>query len=156
MNNKPRDSAGWPLLAKQCGISRQSLLVWRKLPGAPQTPDKAAWLAFIDENDLGQVGNRVSKDREELMRENLAKRNRLLDMEIAVKNRTMVDRASVDAMLLHVATMQKAVLFPALERELPAKAEGRPAAEISVLGREIGDRICAIFSSGIQSWPQQT
>jgi len=128
---------------------------WRKLPGAPQNPDIEAWSTYVSDNDLGVVGNRVSQDREELLREKLTKENRLLDLKIAREEKTSVDRAEVDALLLHIATMQKTVLYPALERELPAKAEGHTAAEISLIGREIGDRLCAIFTSQIESWQQR-
>ena len=128
---------------------------WRKLPGAPQTASIEAWQAFIADNELGTVGNRVSGDREELLKDKLTKEIRLLALKIAREEKTSVDRAEVDALLLHIATMQKTVLYPALERELPAKAEGRTAAEVSLIGREIGDRLCAIFASQIESWQQQ-
>jgi hypothetical protein len=98
------------------------------------------------------MGGRTGKGREELLKENLTKKNRLLDLEIANKERKSVDRTEVDALLLHVATMQKTILFPALERELPPRAEGKTASEISVIGREIGDRLCEVFASTIEAW----
>lgn len=125
------------------------------MPNAPQSPDLESWRAFIDAHELGIVGNRVSKDREQLLKEKLEKENKLLDLKIAREEGTSIDRTAVDALLLHVATMQKTVLYPALERELPAKAEGRTAAEISLIGREIGDRLCAVFSSQIETWQRQ-
>jgi hypothetical protein len=73
-------------------------------------------------------------------------------LQIAREERKSVDRGEVDAMLLNVASLQKAVLYPALERELPAKAEGKTAVEIAVIGREIADRICETLSGAVESW----
>ena len=142
----------WKEIASTLGYSRNAVYAWRKLDGAPQTPDLEAWKAFVAEHDLGVVGNRASKTREGLLVEELTKENRLLDLRIAKEERRSVDRSEVDALLLHVATMQKTVLFPAMERELPPRAEGKTASEISVIGREIADRCCAVMASAIETW----
>lgn len=142
----------WAKLAIRLGVSVPSLTNWRKMEGAPKTPALKAWEEFVDANSLGVSGNRVGRGREELLKENLVKKNRLLDLEISEKEKKSVDRAEVDALLLHVATMQKTVLYPALERELPPRAEGKSASEISMMGRAIADRVCEIFTSSIESW----
>ncbi len=153
--NTPEESGEtWPKLAIRLRVNRTTIWEWRKLEGAPQTANYKAWQEFIAQRELGLASNKTSRGREELLKENLVKKNRLLDLDIANKERKSVDRSEVDALLLHVATLQKTVLFPALENELPAKAEGKSAAEIRVLGREIGDRICDIFSSAIEAWKQ--
>jgi hypothetical protein len=151
MKEKPDD---WGTLCKRLKFSRTAFHGWRKLPGAPQTPDAAAWKAFIAENDLGIVGNRVSKDREELIKEKLTKENRLLDLKIAKEEKTSVDRKEVDALFLHIATLAKTTLYPALERELPPKAEGRTAAEISLIGREMADKIVDQMQRDMEAWAE--
>lgn len=147
----------WSRLAEILQFTVQAISRWRRLPGAPEGPQNvAAWREFIAANDLGIVGNRSSKDREALLIEKLTKENKLLDLKIAKEERTSVARSEVDELLLHVATLQKAVLFPALENELPPRAEGRSAAEISVMGRELGDRICGIFAQAMETWNEGT
>lgn len=144
----------WSKLSNRLRVSAKTVDLWKRLPGAPAEPDYEQWKAFVKERGLGVVGNRVGKSRESLLTENLVKKNRLLDLEIANKERKSVDRGEVDSLLLHVAAMQKTVLFPALERELPPRAEGKTAAEIAILGREIGDRLCDVFTATIEAWKQ--
>ena len=71
MPAKPaKDKAdNWAALAVSLGFTARAMRDWRKLPNAPQTPDEAAWRAFIEEAGLGIVGNRVGKDREQLLTE---------------------------------------------------------------------------------------
>ncbi len=33
----------WKALAAALDVSRESIRVWRRMPGAPETPDLAAW-----------------------------------------------------------------------------------------------------------------
>lgn len=145
----------WSGLASALGFSRVSIGQWRKLPDAPATPDLGKWQEFIAENGLGIAGNRVGPERERLLAENLRHRNELLRLDLAARQRIMVERASVERLLMHVATQQKAVLFAALEREFPGKCVGRTAAEISMLGRELGDRLCLIFQREIENWTDE-
>ena len=144
----------WTKLSIRLGVSIPTLANWRRLPESPKTPALKAWQDFVAQKELGLIGNFVGKGREELLKENLTKKNRLLDLEIANKERRSVDRAEVDSLLLHVGSLAKATLYPALERELPAKAEGRTAAEIALVGREIADRICEVFAANIEQWKQ--
>jgi hypothetical protein len=146
----PKDT--WAKLAIRLRVSRTAIHDWRQLPGAPQEPDPEKWKEFVQANGLGQAGNQTSGQREELLTIAVEKRNRLLDLQIAREERKSVDRGEVDAMLLNVASLQKTVLYPALERELPAKAEGKTAVEIAVIGREIADRICETLSGAVESW----
>ena len=122
------------------------------MPGAPASPNPAEWQQFIEENELGVVGNRLSKDREELLRENVEKKNTLLDLQIDRESRKSVDRASVGALLQRIAAMQKAVLYAALEREYPGKVVGRNAAEIGLLGRQLADRVSDVMQRDLEDW----
>ncbi len=142
----------WSKLAIRLSVSRVSLTEWRKLPDAPDVPDLERWLAFIELMGLGNVGNRVSESREELLKANLTKKNRLLDLQIAKEEKTVVDRSEVDTLLMHISTLAKTTLYPALERELPPRAEGKTAGEITLVGREIADRICEQMARDIEVW----
>jgi hypothetical protein len=142
----------WSLLAKQLQVSKQSIARWRGLPGAPTEPDAPVWRAFIAENGLGVAGNRLSKQRESLLASSVEKKNRLLDIEIAQKERKTIERADVNKLLLRVASQQRAVLYAALEREYPGKVVGRTAAEVSLRGRELADRVCEIMDREIETW----
>lgn len=154
MTKTPENGMTWAKLAIKLGVSVVALRQWRELPEAPEVPDVDRWKAFVEMSGLGVVGNRVGAGREELLKENLVKKNRLLDLEIAAKEKKVVDRAEVDALLLHISTLAKTTLYPALERELPPKAEGRTAAEISLLGRQLADRICDQMSRDIEVWAE--
>lgn len=135
-------------------VSRQTIAEWRKLDEAPQVPNYERWKAFVEMNELGIVGNRVTKDRETLLKENLTKKNKLLDLQIAKEEKRSVDRSEVDSLFMHISTLAKTTLYPALERELPPRAEGRTAAEISLVGREIADRICEQMARDIEAWSE--
>ncbi len=142
----------WGNLSKHLKVSRQSVTEWRKLPGAPQEPASGPWKAFVEEHGLGVVGNRKSHRREFLLESAVEKKNRLLDLEIAQKERRTIYRADVNKLLLHVASQQRAVLYAALEREYPGKVVGRTAGEISQRGRELADRVCDIMNREIETW----
>ncbi len=152
---KEAPKATWGLLAKSLRVSRTAIDAWKKLPSAPSEPDPKAWKAFVTENGLGVVGNRLGRRREVLLEDSVSKKNRLLDIEIANKERRTVDREEVNKLLLHVGSQQKAVLFAALEREMPGKVVGRTASEISAEGRKLALRLCTIFTREVETWQRQ-
>ncbi len=147
----------WPRLAEILGFSRRTITEWRKLPGAPTGPqDIKAWRDFIEVNDLGIVGNRASKSREQLLVEKLTKENRLLELKIAKEERTVVERAAVDQMLLRLGSLQKTLLYQKLEREMPVKAAagGADVEQMRKLGMETADSICELFRQGMTAWEE--
>ena len=148
------DGMTWGKLAIKLGVSTRTLQDWRKLGDAPDRPDLERWAAYIELMDLGSAGNRVSATREQLLKENLEKKNRLLDLQIAKEERTVVDREEVNSLFLHITTLAKTILYPAMERELPPRAEGRSATEISLIGREIADRICDQMARDMEGWAE--
>lgn len=153
MEQKPKHT--WNKLAIHLKVSRTSIENWRQLPEAPEVPDPDRWKAFVEMNELGKtVGNKVTLGREELLKENLVKKNRLLDLEIELKERRVVDRSQVNQMLLRVASLQKTVAFQKLEHELPAKAIafGAPVEEMRGLGREAAEALCEIFAQEMTKW----
>lgn len=144
----------WSKLAIKLGFSVQALKNWRGREGAPKGPDLAAWEKFIDEQELGVAGNRVGVGREELLKANLVKKNRLLDLEIAEKERKSVDRELVNQMLLRASAMLKTVAFQRLEHEMPAKAVamGAPLDAMRTLGREAAESLCDVFAQEMDKW----
>ena len=159
MTDEPTEPAGkvtWPKLAIRLRVSRTSIDNWRKLPDAPQVPDVERWKAFVEMNDLGRPGNRPAAGREELLQENLVKKNRLLDLEIGERERKSIDRTLVNALLLRLGSLQKTVLFQKLEKEMPAKAaaHGAPAVEMAKLGRETADALCELFAQEMDRWQE--
>ena len=154
-NPKPKET--WAKLAIRLGFSYETIRQWRDLPDAPEVPDLERWKAYVEVMGLGQVGNKTSKGREDLLKENLIKKNRLLDLEIALKERKVVDRSAVNQMLLRVASLQKTVVFQKLEHELPAKAVafGAPMDPMRTLGREAAEGICDIFAQEMEKWSNE-
>ena len=152
------DPQTWDQLAKALGVSVVSVNGWRNLPGAPADKDLGAWQAFQAENELGIAGNKGSASREELLKANIEKRNKLLDLQIAKEERTVVDRTVVDEMLLRLGSLQKTVLYQKLEKELPAKAAAHGAAvePMQILGREIADGLCELFGQEMDRWQNST
>jgi len=80
---------------------------------------------------------------------------KILEIKLAREERRSIERSEVNKLFLHVASQQKAVLFAALEREYPGKVVGRTASEISLAGRQLGDRLCAIFTREADQWQKQ-
>lgn len=140
----PGKGPKWSDLAKELGVSRQTLFHWRKLANAPAAPDLEPWEIFVEENDLG-TGKKLSKEREMLLTERVRNQNRLLEIQIAEKERTVVSRAALVAVFTRVAATQRQILYQALVTEYPAQVEGRTMAEIRVLGRDTADRICGLM-----------
>lgn len=150
--NQSKKQPDWGHLADQLKVSRRTLFNWRRLPGAPEATNLAVWQKYVEENSLNISPTKISPGRARLMEENLVKRNRLLDLEISKQERRVIERATVDELLLHVASLQKVVLAQKLEREMPARTEGKSAAERVLIGRAILDEVCGIFSSRATQW----
>lgn len=154
----PNGRDTWAKLAIRLQVSRTSINTWKKLPEAPQVPDYDKWKAFVELMELGHVGNRTTKGREDLLKENLTKKNRLLDLQIAREERTSVDRSVVDQLFLRLGSLQKTVLYQHLEKQMPAKAAGHGAAvePMQALGRETADALCEIFNQEMDKWANLT
>jgi len=149
---KTKKTASWAALAKRLSVSRRSLLNWRRHPGAPSTPDFAAWEEFVLENSLGIAPNKLSPARAKLLEENLRKKNRLLDLQIAAQENKLVSVEAINDFLHKVAFTQKTVFYAMLENDLPPRLAGKTAPEMSIIGRETADRLCEIFSTELDQW----
>ncbi len=53
----------WSKLSEALGYSRTSFVEWRKLPGAPLTPDREAWRRFIKAGGHGQKATDTNSPR---------------------------------------------------------------------------------------------
>lgn len=86
---------------------------------------------------------------------NLEKQNRRLDLEMARIEGTMIELREVDEAFMRIGLLLKAILFAALEQELPAKASGKTPEEIRLIARDIGDRMCECFAAEQTQWNQR-
>jgi hypothetical protein len=91
----------------------------------------------------------------ELKQANLEKQNRRLDIEIKKIEGEMIEMRDVDEAFMRIGLLLKAILFAALEQELPAKASGKTPEEIRLIARGIGDRMCECFATERDKWQQK-
>ena len=80
------------------------------------------------------------------------KEDKILELKLGREERRTVARAAVDDLHLHIATMQKTLLYSMLENEYPGKVVGRTAGEIKMAGRAIADRICEVMQREVEQW----
>ena len=132
-----------------------SLTKWRNLPGAPQKADLVAWQVFVEENGLGMLGRKPSKEREDELTKRVRNQNRLLEIEIAQKENKLVERDGVNALMFQICHFAKITMFQKLENELPAKAAGLLPEEIRMVARGIGDEICDLMRVGFGEWQRK-
>jgi hypothetical protein len=88
----------------------------------------------------------------DLRQENLEKQNRRLDIEIKKIEGEMIEMSEVDGAFMRIGLLLKAILFGALEQELPAKASGKTPEEIRLIARDIGDRMCECYAAERDQW----
>lgn len=145
--------SGERALARILGFHFQTIRKWRRNFG--DTPEKhkdgkkehvQSWRDFIALKGLGETVKVAPKERELLMRENLEKKNKLLDIDIAKAEGKVRTVAEVKALMLSIASKQNSILRQKLENEFPGKLKGLNATEIRAEGRKLADRLCDIFS----------
>ena len=141
-------------LARELGVKRQTIYIWQNLfPNeTPAVTDYDAWRAFCVEKNLTEVGNKIEKDRETLLREKLQEEIKLLKTKNAKEEKTVADRAEVDELFLHISTLQKTILFQRLGRELGPKCQGKTAGEMNAWGLQLANEIADIFTSKVEQW----
>lgn len=140
-------------LANRLGVSTNSITTWKKLPGAPSGWEFEEWKAFMEANGLGIRGaKKIGGERENLLTRKLERETKLLDLRIAKEEGNYIERTAANEFMLHVATMQKTVLYQRLGRELGARGEGKSAAELNALGQAIADEICTIMVNGLEQF----
>lgn len=130
-------------LAGMTSISGRQWREYCKRPGFPAKTERgydvAACLAWKRDNvraraEAGELGP--------LKEQKLEQEVRYLRLKGDREERRMIPRSEVDALLLHIATRQKTLLYQRLETELPPKLDGLSAAETRPILRKVADDIC--------------
>ena len=129
--------------------TRQTLVQWRKLPGAPQERDVVKWKAFVEQN---QLGKRLSGSA--LRDEETRHKIELLKSKIDREQRRVIDREEVNRLLLHVSTDGRTVLYQLMESELPPKLDGMAAAQMRPILREAADSIADRMAGLIERYKE--
>ncbi len=96
--------------------------------------------------------NRYRESVDRLKAAKLERETQKIELELRKMEGETVEMAAVNEFLLHVATLQKTALYQALQKEFPPRVVGLDEAEASVLGREVADKLCQIFSSQLAQW----
>jgi len=130
----------WILLASKFGVSVQTIKVWRVKEGAPVTPDFEAWQAFVKKEGLGTTirGLAGSALKDEKTKHEIE----ILKAKLAREKRTVIPAEEVQALLLHLSTQSRTVLYQFMETEAPPKLDGMSAAQMRPILREMADSIC--------------
>lgn len=81
--------------------------------------------------------------------------SKILRLKLAKEEKKSVDKSEVNALFLHVSTLQKTILYTKLERELAGRTVGRTAGEISAVGRSVADELAEIFTSEVAKWNEE-
>lgn len=135
---KPTAAQSWSALARELGVSRQSFVRWRSLPGAPLEPDPQKWGVFIESNQLGSDGSATLKSlRAELLRVQIKRENRRYQVE----GRELIPlRDSISAASLARTIWQQAIRSK-LEYASASRLVGKDVSEIRAEMRVIHDEL---------------
>jgi hypothetical protein len=141
---------GWLSVRASCstlGISTFSFYDWRRkyrdFPGPREDgrysiDELQRWRDDHPERGQG-AGNKVTGRREDLMCQNLEKRNALLDRQIAEADGRLVRGDQVLEFFTRERTLALESVRKRLLSELPAECEGKRAPQIALLLREAFD-----------------
>jgi hypothetical protein len=131
----------WQELANQLGVTRQAIVNWRNMPGAPADRDLAAWEEYSKSHNLGAKGSRVTVSASQLKEEKTKWEIEILKNKDARDKRTTIERSEVSQLLLHIATQSRTMLYQFLETEAPPKLDGLAAVAMRPILREMADAI---------------
>jgi hypothetical protein len=148
--NLPRKKT-WIGLAAELGYSRTALDTWRTLPKSPRTPSLALWRRFIKNHGLGIGGNSMSAARAAQIEQMNERRLRLADLEIERRESKTVLRSDAEGLNREIARRQRLVLTAALS-EYASLVVGRTAVEARMVGRDLADRVCDVFTRPLDQW----
>ena len=134
MADKPKELT-WEGLAATLGVTRQSVVKWRNLEGAPTDRDEVKWAAFMRERGLGKATGQELKD------EKIRHEIELLKAKVDREHRKVIDRDEVNRLLVHIGTDFRTMLYQFLETEAPPKLDGMSAAQMRPILREMADSV---------------
>ena len=152
---------GWLSVRASCstlGISTFSFYDWRRkyrdFPGPREDgrysiDELQLWRDNHPEKGQG-AGNKVTGRREELMCENLEKRNQLLDRQIAESERRLVNADAVIELLTRERTLALESLRKRMLSELPAELAGKQPSKIAALLEEAIEEFLDDMKFGMQ------
>lgn len=144
--------SSWAKLAEALSVSRQSVSRWRKMPGAPETPDLDEWQIFVTENDLGLGGNLSSEDKTELVKEKLRTDIDIAKVKLEKERGRLIDRNMVDGFLARYEVIWQSRGRSRFVNEIQPKLEGLgPAERREVCKREWAE-FCAEIKEVVESW----
>lgn len=145
-----KKNATWTQLSKDIGFATQTVRDWRKLPGSPKTPDADKWREFIEENQLGVAGNRVSRDREYWLTKKAEKDVALLEIKIRKEEGSAIGIEEHDDYVGRLGQSIRSSLLT-LENVVPRLA-GKSQAEMRIEIRKEVDRFIAMFRKTMNEW----
>lgn len=148
MSDKPKELS-WDGLALALETTRQSLVKWRSLPGAPTDRDVEKWKAFKAERGLGKATGQDLKD------EKIRHEIELLKAKVDREHRKVIDRDEVNRLLVHIGTDFRTMLYQFLETEAPPKLDGQSAAQMRPILREMADSILERAAGTIERFNNQ-
>ena len=128
----------WTLLAGKLGVSVQAVFAWRKRADAPDVPNFDRWVEYMAKHGLGGGAKGASALKDEKTRHEIE----ILKARLAREKRTVIPAEEVQALLLHLSTQSRTVLYQFMETEAPPKLDGMSAAQMRPILREMADAIC--------------
>ncbi len=153
MSQEASKELSWEELAVKLGVTRQSVVKWRAMEGAPADRDVEKWAAFVKANGLGAKtgGPSGSALKDEKTRHEIE----ILKARLAREKRTVIPAEEVNALLLHLSTQSRTVLYQFMETEAPPKLDGMTASQMRPLLREMADSICEKMADLIREFESQ-
>ena len=145
----------WDALAKKLGVSRQAVVLWRKLDGAPESRDVPSWEAFVAKNGLNVNGQGKPTDMRQLKEEKLVLDIALTQAKLNRENRKVIERDEVNRLLVHIGAEFRTNLYQFLETEAPPKLDGMSSAQMRPILREMADAILARAADTIARFNNQ-
>jgi hypothetical protein len=112
--------------------------IWRQREGVSVTTDWGAWEEFVKKEGLGLRGVGAATLKDEKTRHEIE----ILKARLAREKRTVIPADEVSALLLHLSTQSRTVLYQFMETEAPPKLDGMSAAQMRPILREMADSIC--------------
>ncbi len=136
-------------LAAALNLSTESLRLYRKLKGSPESWNVEEWRGFVDRLGLARAGNATLNElKAELLREQI----RLARLRNRREEEASVDRETVKEMLGLLGQKLDLLLRLKLEVELPIRCLGKDAAELGMEGAAILDEIRAVVNGNLANF----
>lgn len=130
----------WLQLATDLSVSRTTIYAWRKLPGAPTTPDPEEWREFVEKNTLGgqgELGQAILFERHRKLKAEAE----LKEIELSKARGETVQLNDMTNFVADLAARVDQVLTQSLDVEMPPRLEGKSITEMRIEIRKIHDEV---------------